>query len=184
MLTLVTAMLTPTEIDLIARLLRGGDAFQGMPLAIAQRIAALMQVRAYKMGEKLTQEGGENAGHLMIVLSGEAEISSMHGKEGGHLVHRLAQPGHIIGEVGFIDGQPHSATCEAVGDLHAAILSRDHFIQMFDADVMSASQLMAGLLRLLAKRIRHANHYMLSQDEQLLQLQTEMLSQQKAVPLR
>jgi CRP/FNR family transcriptional regulator, cyclic AMP receptor protein len=148
------------------------------------RVASLMTMREYKAGECLTQETRPNEGHLMIVVSGEAEIASSNRKDGGHLVHRLAQPGHIIGEVGFIDGQAHSATCEALVPTRAAVLARDDFIQMFDADALSAAQLMAGLLRLLARRIRHANTYMLAQDQQMLKLQTEMLSLQKAVPLR
>lgn len=177
-------MLTEFEIQHVGQLLRSGAAFQGMPEAIARRVAALMDMRAFQPGEKLTLEGSLNAGHLMIIVSGEAEISSSHLKDGGHLVHRVAKPGHIIGEVGFIDGQAHSATCEALVITRAAVLSRDDFIQMFDADALSAAQLMAGLLRLLARRIRHANRYMLAQDQQILQLQTELLSLQKAVPLR
>ena len=177
-------MLSQTEIDHIAELLRSGSAFQGMPSNVARRIAVLMELKQFPAGEKLTTEGQANVGSLMILISGEAEISSSDVKDGGHLVHRVAQPGHIIGEVGFIDGQAHSATCEALVPTHAAVLLRSDFIQMFEADALSAAQLMAGLLRLLARRIRHANRYMLAQDQQLLKLQAEMLSLQKAVPLR
>jgi CRP/FNR family transcriptional regulator, cyclic AMP receptor protein len=177
-------VLTESETQQVAQLLRSGTAFQGMPEKIATRVAALMNMREFKPGTHLTQEGQPNEGHLMIVVSGEAEIASSNRKDGGHLVHRLAQPGHVIGEVGFIDGQAHSATCEALVHTRAAVLKRDDFIQMFDADALSAAQLMAGLLRLLARRIRHANSHMLAQDQQILQLQTELLSLQKAIPLR
>jgi CRP-like cAMP-binding protein len=177
-------VISESETLQVAQLLRGSTAFQGMPETVARRIAVLMEMREFKLGAQLTQEGQANDGFLMVIVSGEAEIASTHRKDGGHLVHRVAQPGHIIGEVGFIDGQPHSATCVALVQTRAAALKRDDFIQMFDADVLSASQLMAGLLRLLARRIRHANRYMLAQDQQILQLQTEVLSLQKAVPLR
>lgn len=177
-------VLTESETSLVAQLLRSGTAFQGMPEAIARRVAVLMDMHTFQSGDKLTLEGSANEGYLMIVVSGEAEISSSHLKDGGHLVHRVAKPGHIIGEVGFIDGQAHSATCEALVLTRAAVLSRDDFIQMFEADALSAAQLMAGLLRLLARRIRHANHFMLAQDQQILQLQTEQLAQQIAKPLR
>jgi CRP/FNR family transcriptional regulator, cyclic AMP receptor protein len=177
-------VLSESETLTVAQLLRGTTAFQGMPEKIARRIAALMEMREFKPGQRLTHEGDANEGYLMIVVSGEAEIASTNRNDGGHLVHRVAQPGHIIGEVGFIDGQAHSATCEALVHTRAAALKRDDFIQMFEADAISAAQLMAGLLRLLARRIRHANRYMLAQDQQILQLQTELLSLQKAVPLR
>lgn len=177
-------MLTDLEIQQVALLLRSGVAFQGMPEAIAQRVAALMLIQTFLPGEQLTKEGSPNEGHLMIVVDGEAEISISHHQNGGQLVHRLAKPGHIIGEVGFIDGQAHSATCLAVIHTRTAVLARDDFIQMFEADAMSAAQLMAGLLRLLALRIRHANNYMLAQDQQIMRMQTELLLLQKAVPLR
>ncbi len=177
-------MLTESEILHVSQLLRKADAFQGMPEKVAQRVAVLMDMREYKPGQYLTTEGAANTGLLMIVASGEAEISSSNRKDGGHLVHRVAQSGHIIGEVGFIDGQAHSASCEALIQMRVAVLRREDFIQMFDADPLSAAQLMAGLLRLLARRIRHANRYMLAQDQQILHLQTDISSLQKALPLR
>jgi CRP/FNR family transcriptional regulator, cyclic AMP receptor protein len=181
---MTTKVLQESEILQVAQLLCSGAAFQGMPEKISKRVAALMSVREFKPGEHLTKEAEPNAGYLMIVVEGEAEISSSHMQDGGHLVHRLAKPGHIIGEVGFIDGQAHSATCEALMFTRAAVLSRDEFIKMFEADALSAAQLMAGLLRLLARRIRHANRHMIAQDQQILQLQTELLSLQEAKPLR
>lgn len=177
-------VLSEFETQIVAELLRSSTAFQGMPEAIARRISALMEMRDFKQGNLLTSEGHANEGYLMILVSGEAEIASNNHKDGGYLVHRMAQPGHVIGEVGFIDGQAHSATCQALVPTRAAVLRRDNFIQLFETDALSASQLMAGLLRLLARRIRHANRYMLAQDQQILQLQTELLSLQKAIPLR
>ncbi len=181
---MINIVLVESEILQIAQLLRSSSAFYGMPEKIAKRLAVLMSMREFKPGDHLTSEGQPNAGHLMIVVSGEAEISSSHTQKGGHLVHRLAQPGHIIGEVGFIDGQAHSATCEALCLTRAAVLNRDDFMKMFDTDALSAAQLMAGLLRLLARRIRHANGHMIAQDHQILQLQTELLMLQEAKPLR
>lgn len=177
-------MLNPSEIPQLAQLLSGSTAFQGMPEKIAKHVASLMTMKNFAPGDMLTQEGSPNDGHLMIVVTGEAEISISHRKDQGHLVHRLAKPGHIIGEVGFIDSQAHSATCTALTQTQAAVLARADFMKMFDSDAHSAAQLMAGLLRLLARRIRHANNYMLAQDQQILHLQTEMLSLQKAVPMR
>ena len=180
----INVVLTESETLLVAQLLSSSVAFQGMPDKIAKRIASLMTMRDFKAGEHLTVEGQANAGCLMIVISGAAEIASSHMQDGGHLVHRLAQPGHVIGEVGFIDGQAHSASCEALEFTRMAVLSRDDFIKMFEADAGSAAQLMAGLLRLLAQRIRHANSHMIAQDSQVLQLQMELLSLQQARPLR
>ncbi len=168
----------------IAQLLCSSSAFFGMPDPISLRIAEQMQMRRFEVDALLTAEGYTNQGHLMLVVDGLAEISSRSIADGGHLVHRVAKPGHLIGEVGFIDGQAHSATCTAISEMHVAFLAREKFMNMFDSDAQSAVQLMAGLLRLLAQRIRHANAYMLVQDQQIMQLQTDFLAAQKATPLR
>lgn len=141
----------------IADLLSKGAAFEGMPRPEAMRVAAMMSMRQYQEGQNLTQEGSDNSGLLMLIVSGEAKISSKLVNGVDSLVYRRAKPGHLIGEVGFIDGHPHSATCTAMTDLHVAVLERDHLAKLISSEPFAAAQLMAGLLKIMAKRIRHAN---------------------------
>jgi CRP/FNR family transcriptional regulator, cyclic AMP receptor protein len=141
----------------IAQLLSSGTAFAGMPRSQALHVVEAMAIREYKQGDLLTQEGSENMGLLMLVVSGEAKITSKLVKGVDTLVYRVAKAGHLIGEVGFIDGNPHSATCTANTDMHVAVLHRDHLMVLLDTQPLAAAQLMAGLLKIMAERIRQAN---------------------------
>jgi CRP/FNR family transcriptional regulator, cyclic AMP receptor protein len=141
----------------IADLLGADTAFSGMPRAEAIRVAEMMAMRQYMQGELLTQEGDENRGLLMLVVSGEAKVTSKIINGVDTLVYRRATPGHLIGEVGYIDGRPHSATCTALTAMHVAVLKREHLATLLEREPKAAMQLMAGLLKIMAQRVRHAN---------------------------
>jgi CRP/FNR family transcriptional regulator, cyclic AMP receptor protein len=145
------------SIGQIADLLSSDTAFAGMPLAQALRVAEVMGMCEYQAGEMLTQEGSDNQGYLMLVVSGEAKITSKLVNSVDTLVYRRAVPGHLIGEVGFIDGNAHSATCTAVTHMQVAVLERDHLSRLLESQPLAATQLMAGLLKIMAQRVRHAN---------------------------
>jgi CRP/FNR family transcriptional regulator, cyclic AMP receptor protein len=141
----------------IADLLSSDTAFAGMPRGQAMHVVELMAMREFAKGEVLMEQGHENIGYLMLVVSGQATVSSKLVNRIDTTVYRRAGPGHLMGEVGFIDGEPHSATSVADTDMHVAVLPREQLSFMLDAQPKAAAQLMAGLLRILAKRVRQAN---------------------------
>ena len=141
----------------IAQLLASDTAFDGMPREQALRIVEVMSLREYAQGENLIQEGEANNGQLMLIVSGEAKITSKLVNDIDTVVYRRAKPGHLVGEVGFIDEQPHCATCTALNTMHVAALERDHLAMLLEHQPLAAAQLMAGLLKIMAQRIRHAN---------------------------
>ncbi len=141
----------------IADLLSSDTAFAGMPRTQALHIVELMAMREFSKGHVLMRQGQDNIGYLMLVVSGQATVSSQLVNSIDTMVHRRAVPGHLMGEVGFIDGEPHSATSIADTDMHVAVLPREQLAVMLDTQPLAAAQLMAGLLKILAKRIRHSN---------------------------
>ncbi len=141
----------------IAQLLSTSGAFSGMPQALALRVAEQMAMAAFEVGGTLTVEGRPNHGQLMLIVSGDVRISSQLAGSTETLVYRTATAGHLIGEVGFVDGLPHSATATAVTPTHVAVLERSRFTHMLINEPQVAAQLMAGLLRILAERMRHSN---------------------------
>lgn len=141
----------------IASLLSTATAFEGMPRSHAMRLAELMAMHEYQPQQNLTIEGQSNDGWLMLVVSGEAKVTSKLVEGVAPVIYRRAIAGHIIGEVGFIDNQPHSATCTAQTVMHVAQLRRDDFSALLEKQPLAAAQLMAGLLKVMAMRLRHAN---------------------------
>jgi CRP/FNR family transcriptional regulator, cyclic AMP receptor protein len=161
----------------VADLLSSGSAFSGMPRSQAMNIAQAMSMRAFSKGAAIVSEGAVNEGHLFLVVRGQTQISMRLTEQGGKLVQRRAGPGHLIGEVGFIDSQPHSATCTALTDVHVAVLERSHLVELMESSPLAAAQLLAGLLRLLAQRIRNDNNNLraMSLRQQALQKQVDAL---------
>lgn len=152
------------SLGLIADLLGSGTAFAGMPRSELMAIVSEMSMREFRQGDEMAREGAKNSGHLMLIVKGEAQISTSYITDGSTLVYRRARAGHIMGEVGFIDGQPHSASVTAVTDMHVAILERAHLATLMATSPLAAAQLMAALLKLMAQRIRHANQTMRDQN--------------------
>ena len=166
----------------IADKLCSSTAFDGMPPAVAKRIAQVMVMREFKAGEYLRTEGQANQEQLLLVVAGNIEVSNRMPNGGGVKLRSMAKSGHILGAIGFIDGIEHSATGRALTDVHVAVLQRDDFVQMFQGDPGSAAQLMAGLLRLMSRRIRHDMQRILQQDAELLQLQEQVKETLQKLP--
>lgn len=101
------------------------------------QLAAHMQLYAVEQGEAVFVED-RYAGYLCVVLRGRLEIVKDSGK--GH-TQRLADvlAGTILGEMSFVDGEPHSATVIAVESTVLAALTRGSF------DVIAAEQPALGL---------------------------------------
>jgi CRP/FNR family transcriptional regulator, cyclic AMP receptor protein len=172
------------SIAYIADLLCSTSAFDGMPRDQAISIAKMMSMRFCAKDETLVKEGAPNLGLLVLVVAGEATIASRFPDDAQNLVYRRATPGHIIGEVGFIDGEAHSATCTATTDMHVAVLERENMGLLMQSNTLAAAQLMAGLLRLMAQRIRHANKSLLAlgHAKRKLQQQNEELQTSNTRP--
>lgn len=141
----------------VADLIREGVAFRGMPRAEALRIAEILTMREFKSGEAISREGEPTEGYLAVVVSGEVAVTYGEPSTPHHVVLRNARPGNWLGEVGFIDGAPHSATCTAIGLVHMAGLHRGEFTVLLADHPTLAAQLMAGLMRSMASRIRRCN---------------------------
>jgi CRP/FNR family transcriptional regulator, cyclic AMP receptor protein len=156
-------MTPPTNytVGQVADLLRSGDAFEGMPREQALAVANRMNMRSYPAGEHITRQGEPSQGRLVLVVAGLVKVSSQYKSAPGastpNLVYRRAKPGHILGEVSFIDCEPHSATCTAETALDVAVLERADMALMMQENTLAAAQLLAGLSRLMAKRVRNAN---------------------------
>jgi CRP/FNR family transcriptional regulator, cyclic AMP receptor protein len=187
----VPTMSTPTEYTIghVADLLRSGDAFEGMPREQALAVANRMSMQSYKAGESIVRQGEESQGRLVLVVAGLVKVSSQlksgAGSNKPNLVYRRAKPGHLLGEVSFIDCEPHSATCAAETDLDVAVLERADMALMMQENTLAAAQLMAGLLRLMAKRIRNANENLdvLTQTSGVLRRAASQMADTSPAPL-
>jgi CRP/FNR family transcriptional regulator, cyclic AMP receptor protein len=64
----------------------------------------------------------------------------------------------VVGELAFFDGQPRSATLEAITEVEAARLDPDGFARLEVAEPELARAMLFDLARILALRLRMASH--------------------------
>ena len=65
-------------------------------------------------------------------------------------------PGHLIGEMGLLDGSPRSASCIAMSELRCAILTREALNQLLNDDPRTAAKLMMAISLRITQRMRES----------------------------
>ncbi len=118
-------------------------------------IEATMQQRLYKSGDVVFTTG-EASDKLLIVSHGSAGII-IHGDHGHDIRITSIRRGGVIGEVGFLDSAPRSATVVAQEDLLVYVLTRQAFNALRLSHPEIVYQLMLNLTLDLASRLRHTN---------------------------
>lgn len=100
--------------------LTDAELFRGAPEGDLEKVAALASTRRLRRGQLLFSEG-EASDHLFVVVSGRIKVllSSPRGEE---LILTVVGPGDALGELSVLDGQPRSATAEALDDTELLVL--------------------------------------------------------------
>lgn len=104
---------------------------EGLEPAEIATLARHLVATEHRQGESLYTEGSEAADDLLIILSGDVEISTREYLGGETLTLRL-DPGDVAGILGFVGGRPHVGTARAVSDCRVARLSRAQFAHLCD----------------------------------------------------
>ena len=98
-------------------------------------------------GEVLYQQG-EPTECAWLVESGELELVAVHGRRTTR--HGVFGPGELIGEIGLLDGDPHSATATARTDAVLLAVERAQFLER----LQGADPILRTLVDSLLGRIR------------------------------
>ncbi len=124
--------------------------------------ASMMRVRA-QAGQPLIEEG-EASDWMMILLSGTVDVGKR--KIGADVdkdepgdVTRLAvlKEGAVIGEMSMLDGEPRYASCWALSEVEAAVLTRAAVGRLITAHPGVGAKLLVKLTQLLAQRLRNTS---------------------------
>ena len=108
-------------------------------------------LKSFRRDAELMAQGDEG-NTLFIMLSGLARVS-MVAANGREIVLDYAEPGHVLGEIAFLDGGERTASVHAIEPVEALVLSRSAF-----DDIVRKHQRMAlRLLKAMARRIRQNN---------------------------
>jgi len=112
-----------------------------------------MTTRMVAAGDALIRRG-ESGRTLYFVLRGSLEViaHSTDGLSMGRVA--LVGPGSVLGEQAFFDGGPRSAGAWAVDDCEVALMAPDQYAAFEQSSPALARDLLFGLGRLLAMRLR------------------------------
>lgn len=114
-------------------------------------IIARGHLKTFKRDAELMAQGDEGT-TLYILLSGLARVS-MIAANGREIVLDYAEPGHVLGEIAFLDGGERTASVHALEPIEALVLSRT----AFDDIVRKHPRMALRLLKAMARRIRQNN---------------------------
>lgn len=125
--------------------------------------ASMLRVRA-QPGQLLIAEG-EASDWLMILLAGTVDVGKRKigleaDKEEPGDNTRLAvlKEGAVIGEMSMLDGDPRYASCWALSEVEAAVLTRVAVGRLISTHPAVAAKLLVKLTQLLAQRLRNTSN--------------------------
>jgi CRP/FNR family transcriptional regulator, cyclic AMP receptor protein len=125
--------------------------------------ASMLLVRA-QPGTLLIAED-EASDWMMVLLRGTVDVgkrkvgAESDGQEPGDTT-RLAvlREGAAIGEMSMFDGEPRYASCWALSEIEAAVLSRAAVARLIKAHPAVGAKLLVKLTQLLAQRLRNTSN--------------------------
>jgi CRP-like cAMP-binding protein len=119
----------------------------------------MLRVRA-RPGQVLIQEGAIGD-WMMLILSGTVDVTrSARGR-----ASRLAviKRGASVGEMSMLDGEPRYATCAALEEVEAGLLTRRAIEKLIREHPAVGAKLLVKLTQLLAQRLRNTSNQLVKE---------------------
>ena len=135
--------------------LREMELFAGRKAETLANLEACMETRSCRAGERIFVRG-DGGDEIYLIRRGAVRIMlPLDGARGRHLA--TFGRGGFFGEMAFLDRNPRSADAIAFTDCDLYVLSRQRFDALVEHHKLLGLNLMEGLARLLAARLRHAD---------------------------
>jgi len=115
----------------------------------------LGEIRDLKDGEVLIEEGKVD-NRLHLVIDGNVAVTRKTTGEDWVVLHILRK-GELAGDLGFIDGQEHSATLRAIGPARVFSLERNRFESLLESNPLLVYRVMRAIIRGVHNTLRRMN---------------------------
>ncbi len=133
--------------------LRKVSLFAGLSDAELVQVGACVTKRVFGKGVFIFHK--DSPGHALYVIeSGKVRVFVI-SESGQEISLNVYGPGEVIGELGFLDGKPRSASAVATEPAIMYALRREDFLQHLEAHPRLATR----LLEILAARLRYTTAY-------------------------
>lgn len=126
-------------------------ALAGLDPALADGLAQLAREAALAPNEVLFM-AGDPGDSMYAILEGSLKVAVI-STEGSEQLLAIMGPGQVVGEMALLDGQPRSATVQAIKKSKVLRIDKADFVRF--ADVNPA--IYRHMLSLISRRLRQAN---------------------------
>lgn len=122
--------------------------FCDLPESSLHQLASLANRRTFRKGEVVFLEG--DAGDALYgVISGSIRVATSN-NDGKQVFLNMMEHGDVFGEISVIDGQPRTATAEAVESTSLIVIQRHDFQKLMEREPVVAIH----MLQILCQRLR------------------------------
>ncbi|NWF99866.1 MAG: cyclic nucleotide-binding domain-containing protein [Thermoanaerobaculaceae bacterium] len=135
--------------------LRSSALFAGLSEQELENLANLVRRVSYPKGTVVFAEG-DPGDALYFVEAGRVRISKVLSGVGEEAL-AIFGPGSVFGEMAVLDGGRRSADAIVHEDARLLVLDRDRFQELLREDKEFAYQVLTGIVRSLAGRVREMN---------------------------
>ncbi len=128
--------------------LKSNRLFRDLPDLALDKLAALSVRRSVRRGTRIFSQG-DAGDSLLGLISGQVRISTT--TPGGKDVFlNILEPGDSFGEIAVLDGNPRTASAEALLDTELFVVRRPDLLSLIEREATLAAHLIA----LLCQRVR------------------------------
>ena len=124
--------------------------------AEADALGALMPLVRAQPGQVLIREG-DVGDWMLLILSGTVDVTK---KSEQDETSRLAviKRGAAVGEMSMLDAAPRYASCTAIEEVQAGVLTRATISHLIQEHPKAGAKLLVKLTQLLAQRLRNTSN--------------------------
>ena len=141
--------------ELAARMLVTPTALDDLTVADAMKVVTYMRPKIIRAGTVFIREGEvQRNDYMLLVLEGDIAVENELPGHQESMVVNVIGPGHLIGEMGLLDGSPRSATCIANTDVAVAVLSRTALMRLLKDEPRVGARLLLAISTRMAQRLR------------------------------
>jgi len=145
-------------------LLENATLLQDFSSAEADILGASMVLVRAQPGQTLIAEG-DTSDWLMLLLSGTVDVGKRNvgaeadANEPGEATRiAVLREGATLGEMSMLDGEPRYASCWAITEVEAAVLTRGAVSSLIQRHPAIGAKLMVKLTQVLAQRLRNTSN--------------------------
>jgi CRP/FNR family transcriptional regulator, cyclic AMP receptor protein len=162
---------------LAAHLLTMPSALAELSPQDADFVIGYTLLRHFAAGTTVIAQGErDRTGFMFLVLDGDVSVETVVVSRANPLVMSVMGPGSLLGEMGLLDGAPRAASCIALTDMTAAILTRSALAALIDANPGIGAKLMIAISQRLAERLREGGQKLLAYTQLTRAMQQEIES--------